>query len=50
MILTADVDGAVEGLGDLRVHLDQELLLRCQLLVAGGDLVLHPGIEWLADD
>ena len=35
----------MEGLGNLRVHLDEELLLLRQLFVASRDLVLDPAAE-----
>ena len=42
MALTADVDAAVEGSCDLWVHLDEQILLLCQLLVAVNDLLFNP--------
>jgi len=48
--LTADVDGRVESLGNLRVHLDVELLLGRELFVAVFDLRPDPASEGLAED
>ena len=47
---TADVHAAVESLGNLGVHLDQEILLPSQVFVASCDLILDPGAEGLSDD
>jgi len=35
----------VESLGNVRVHLNVELLLRGQLFIANFDFVLHPAFE-----
>ena len=40
----------MEGLGDIWIHLDEELLLLCQLLVADGNFISSPGAEWLPQD
>lgn len=48
--LTADVHAAVEGPGNLRIHIDQEVLLFGELLVSISNLRLDPGAEWFADD
>ena len=47
--LTADGRRLLEDLGDLRVHLDHEVVLHGHLGVAGLDLLLDPLGEWLAD-
>ena len=44
--LTADVDTTVECLRNLRVHLNEELLLLGELFVTTCNLILHPGFEW----
>ena len=46
--LTGDVHRVVEGFGNFRVHLDEELLLLGKLLVPRDYFSLHPFGEWLA--
>ena len=41
---------ALEGLGQLRVHLDEQIPVLRHLLVAGGDALADPVNEGLADD
>jgi len=50
LALTADVEAAMERLGNVGVHLNVELLLRRQLFIAQLDGVLHPAFEGLAED
>ena len=40
----------MESFGDFFVHLDQQLLLLRQLLVAIRDFSLHPLTEWFTDN
>ena len=48
--LTADIDACVECLGDLRVHLYEQLLLLSDLIVAESYFFLHPITERLSND
>ena len=48
--LTTNVHAVVKSSGDRRIHVDQQVLLLGQLVVAGGDLRLDPGAELLTDD
>ena len=48
--LTANGVGLPEDLGDLRVHLDHQVLLHGDLFVARLDLLPNPLVEGLADD
>ena len=48
--LTTDIDASVECLGDLRVHLYEQLLLLGDLFVAQSDFFLHPITERLSND
>ena len=48
--LTADGGRGPEDLRDLRVHLDQQVLLLGDLLMAELDLLLDPLVEGLAED
>ena len=48
--LTADIDASVERLGDLRVHLYEQLLLLCDLFVAQNYFFLHPITERLSNN
>ena len=48
--LTADGTGLLEDLGDLRVHLDHQVLLHGDLLVPCFDLSADPFVEVLTDD
>lgn len=47
-ILTANCRGIPEDLGNLRVHLDHEVLLHCNLRVAVLNLLLYPFVEDLS--
>ena len=44
-VLTADLGGGAEGLGDLGIHADHEVLLFDDLLVPDLNLLLHPLVE-----
>ena len=48
--LTADVDARVERLGDLWVHVDEQVLLLGQLLVADDDPIVYPLLHRLTND
>ena len=48
--LTADIDARVECLGDIRVHLYEQLLLLSDFFVAESYFFLHPITEWLSND
>ena len=50
LVLTADVDGVVEGIGNLGVHFDEQLLLDRQVLIALRNLLAHPLAEAVAHD
>ena len=45
-----DGRAALEGLGELRVHLDEEVPVLRHLFVAGGDALAHPVDKGLAND
>ena len=48
--LTAHCGGRPEDLGDLRVHLDHNVLLHGDFLVADLDLLVDPLVEWTSYD
>ena len=50
VLLTADTDRTVEGRRDLRVHLDHQVLLHGQVLIAAEDLLADPRSDGLAHD
>ena len=45
-----DGRAALESLGELRIHLDEEVPVLCHLTVAGSNPLAHPVDEGLADD
>ena len=47
---TADVRGVLEGLGHVRVHVDQQIFLSGDLSIAVFDLALDPLAEVVAND
>ena len=48
--LTADIDASVECLGDLRIHLYEQLLLLSDLFVAQSYFFLYPITKRLSND
>ena len=48
--LTADIDASVKCLGNLRIHLYEQLLLLSDLFVAPSYFFLHPITERLSND
>ena len=50
LVLTANVHAVVERSCNLRVHLDIEVLLLGQVLVAADNFLFYPAAEWLSDD
>ena len=50
LVLTANVHAVVERSCNLRVHLDIEVLLLGQVLVAADDFLFDPAAKWLSDD